>query len=70
VIAYRNGTPMDVPPAQFFSSFDALLKAARRGGPSDPVPVHFVHSSAGTALIGAAAIQPFEHDPSLNPLHV
>ena len=65
VIAYRNGTPMDVAPAQFFNSFDALLKAARRVGPADPVPVHFVHSSAGTALIGAAAIQPFERDPSL-----
>lgn len=58
---------MDVPPAQFFDSFDALLKAARRAGPSDPVPVHFVHSSAGTALIGAAAIQPFELDPSMKP---
>ncbi|WP_455272905.1 bifunctional diguanylate cyclase/phosphodiesterase [Rhizobium herbae] len=67
VIAYRNGTPMDVSPAQFFNSFDALLKAARQIGPSDPVPVHFVHSSAGTALIGAAAIQPFELDPSIKP---
>lgn len=65
VIAYRNGTPMDVPPAQFFNSFDALLKAARRAGPSDPVPVHFVHSLAGTALIGAASIQPFELNPGM-----
>lgn len=67
VIAYRNGIPMDVPPARFFDSFDALLQAARRAGSSDPVPVHFVHSSVGTALIGAAAIQPFERDPSLRP---
>lgn len=67
VIAYRNGTPMDVPPSQFFDGFDALLKAARQAGPSDPVPVHFVHSSAGTALIGAATIQPFELDPAIKP---
>ncbi|WP_431692809.1 bifunctional diguanylate cyclase/phosphodiesterase [Rhizobium giardinii] len=67
VIAYRNGVPMEVPPAQFFGNFSALLKAARRAGPSDPVPVHFVHSSAGTALIGAAAIQPFEREPSMKP---
>jgi hypothetical protein len=58
---------MGVAPAQFFNSFDALLKAARRAGPSDPVPVHFVHSPAGTALIGAAAIQPFALDPSVKP---
>ncbi len=67
VIAYRNGAPMEVPPAQFFNNFAALLKAARRADPSDPVPVHFVHSSAGTALIGAAAIQPFEREPSMKP---
>lgn len=67
IIAYRNGMPMDVPPGQFFNSFEPLLKAARRAGPSDPVPVHFAHSSAGTALIGAAAIQPFERDPSSKP---
>jgi diguanylate cyclase (GGDEF)-like protein len=67
IIAYRNGMPMDVSPGQFFNSFEPLLKAARRAGPSDPVPVHFAHSSAGTALIGAAAIQPFERDPSSKP---
>lgn len=67
VIAYRNGMPMDVPPGQFFTSFEPLLNAARRAGSSDPVPVHFAHSSAGTALIGAAAIQPFERDPFSKP---
>jgi diguanylate cyclase (GGDEF)-like protein len=65
VIAYRNGTPMNVAPAQFFTNFEFLLKAARRAGPTDPIPVHFVHSSAGTALIGAAAIQPFARDATI-----
>ncbi len=65
VIAYRNGTPMNVAPAQFFNNFELLLKAARRAGPTDPIPVHFVHSPAGAALIGAAAIQPFARDSTI-----
>ncbi|RVH43843.1 putative bifunctional diguanylate cyclase/phosphodiesterase [Sinorhizobium meliloti] len=67
VVAYRKGVPMDVMPSEFVDDFQALLDAARRVRMSDEVPVHFARSSAGTELIGAAAIQPFERDESLVP---
>ncbi|WP_033057262.1 putative bifunctional diguanylate cyclase/phosphodiesterase [Sinorhizobium arboris] len=67
VVAYRKGVPMDVMPSESVDDFQALLDAARRVKMSDEVPVHFARSSAGTELIGAAAIQPFESDESLDP---
>ncbi|WP_373414589.1 putative bifunctional diguanylate cyclase/phosphodiesterase [Ensifer aridi] len=66
VVAYRKGVPMDVTPNEFFEDFQALIDAARRVRMSDEVPVHFARSAAGTELIGAAAIQPFESDESLD----
>ncbi|PJR09721.1 putative bifunctional diguanylate cyclase/phosphodiesterase [Sinorhizobium meliloti] len=65
VVAYRKGVPMGVMPGEFTDDFQTLLDAARRVRMSDEVPVHFARSSAGTELIGAAAIQPFERDESL-----
>lgn len=67
IIAYRNGEPMEISPDQFFDGFDALLKAARQTSTADAVPVHFVRSLAGTALIGAAMIQPSTIDPAMKP---
>lgn len=67
VVAYRDGKSMETAPGDFFgSSFSELLSAARKSTPADTVPVHFVRSKAGAALIGAAAIQPFEIDKSLD----
>lgn len=66
VVAYRKGAPMDVPPSEFFDDFEGLIDAARRARMSDAVPVHFARSPAGTELIGAAAIQPFESDDALD----
>lgn len=67
VIAYHEGEPMPAAPSSFFRNFDGLLKAARKHRSQDPVPVHFARSIKGTALIGAAAIQPSvlneTHDP-------
>ncbi|PDT44169.1 putative bifunctional diguanylate cyclase/phosphodiesterase [Sinorhizobium fredii] len=67
VVAYRKGVPMNVPPSVFFDDFHILLDAARRARMSDEVPVYFARSSAGTELIGAAAIQPFGSAESLDP---
>lgn len=67
IVAFRKGVPMDVPPSAFFDDFQALLDTARRAKISDKVPVHFARSSAGTELIGAAAIRPFDGDESLDP---
>ncbi|WP_234879107.1 putative bifunctional diguanylate cyclase/phosphodiesterase [Sinorhizobium americanum] len=67
VVAYRKGVPMEVMPGKFFEGFQALVDTARRVRMPDDIPVHFARSSAGTELIGAAAIQPFESDESLNP---
>ncbi|APG87872.1 transmembrane sensory box GGDEF/EAL family protein (plasmid) [Sinorhizobium americanum CCGM7] len=67
LVAYRKGVPMQVPPNAFFDDFQALVDAARRVRMSDEVPVHFALSSAGTELVGAAAIQPFESDEALDP---
>ncbi|WP_275788669.1 bifunctional diguanylate cyclase/phosphodiesterase [Pararhizobium gei] len=72
VMAYRDGEPMQNQPSQFFGGFDALVDAARQTGMDDPVPVHFVRTPGGTAIIGAAAIQPSEPLPSAkgDDLHV
>lgn len=67
VIAYHQGEPMPTAPSLFFRNFDGLLKAARKHKSQDPVPVHFVRSIKGTALIGAAAIQPSVLDETHDP---
>ncbi|MCF3641057.1 EAL domain-containing protein [Rhizobium sp. TRM95111] len=66
VMAYHSGDELASPPQQFFATFRDILQAARQADAKAQVPVHFIHSPKGTALIGAALIQPYEADPSVD----
>jgi len=68
VVAYRNGGPMQAPLSAFFGeAFAGMLAEARKSDRATDVPVHFIRTTAGVALIGAAVISPSETDESARP---
>ncbi|OJF91035.1 putative bifunctional diguanylate cyclase/phosphodiesterase [Pararhizobium antarcticum] len=68
VIAYRNGEAIQAPLSDFFGkAFDGMLAQARKSDYGTDVPVHFIRSDAGVALIGAAVITPSATDESARP---
>ncbi|MBP1862113.1 EAL domain-containing protein [Rhizobium herbae] len=68
VVAYRDGEDMGGDWSEFFGgAFNEMLSAARKASKTDPVPVYFVRSAAGVALIGAATIQPSLIDNTVDP---
>ncbi len=68
VVAYRNGEAMDVSASQLFGpAFDGMLAAARASDRSAAVPVHFIRTNTGIALMGAAEIRPSDVDESVRP---
>ncbi|TCQ17232.1 putative bifunctional diguanylate cyclase/phosphodiesterase [Rhizobium sp. PP-CC-3G-465] len=67
IVAYRLGEAMDMSPAEFLGpAFDEMVSAARKAQITDPVPVYFIRSAAGVALIGAASIRPNAPDDPVN----
>ncbi|UVC08222.1 EAL domain-containing protein [Rhizobium sp. TH2] len=64
LIGFHNGIPIKDTDLFFGSSFKALLKAARAPDPKrERLPVAFIQTTKGLALIGASAIQPYEDNP-------
>ena len=67
LIAYHKGAVVDDADAFFLGSLDDVVAAARGAGyQAAELPVAFVKTKAGIALIGAAAIQPSVEDPSFD----
>lgn len=67
LIAYHQGEPMKDFRAYFAASLDLLLAAARKADPErNKLPVSFIETEKGIALIGASAIQPYADDASLD----
>jgi diguanylate cyclase (GGDEF)-like protein len=63
LVAYHKGEPLtDV--ARFFKGkLEPILSAARKPDPGrDALPVAFIETREGIAVVGAAAIQPYEFD--------
>jgi len=61
LVAYQDGAPLENATKFFDSSFAALIQAARRPDPErNALPVAFIRTSKGIALISASAIQPYE----------
>jgi sensor domain CHASE-containing protein len=60
IVAYKDGKEMTEKPSRFFGTeFGSLVaEAYARPRQSKTVPVHFIRSSDGIALIGAATIRP------------
>jgi diguanylate cyclase (GGDEF)-like protein len=68
VVAYRDGEALSTPVSAFFGkAFAGMLAEARRSDSSTAVPVHFIRTDAGVALIGAAVISPSEADENAGP---
>lgn len=67
ILAYRNGEAMAVPARRFLGAgLDTLIAAARRSAAAGTdVPVHFLRSSEGVAMVGAAVIQSAETSPAV-----
>ncbi|OJF96160.1 diguanylate cyclase [Rhizobium sp. 58] len=67
VVAYRDGEDMGSDlPVFFGSTINELLLAARLTSITDAIPVHFIRTARGTALIGAATIQPSVIDDTVD----
>ena len=64
LIAYHEGEPLAVPYEFYNNSLADILTAARRANADRDIPVAFVRTKEGVALVGAAAIQPYETDPN------
>ncbi|MDB5551807.1 MAG: diguanylate cyclase/phosphodiesterase [Rhizobium sp.] len=68
LLAYRNGAAMEDAAGFFDDSLDDLIKAARKPDPErNRLPVSFIRTGQGIALIGASAIQPYEADTAADP---
>ncbi|WEZ83459.1 CHASE4 domain-containing protein [Rhizobium sp. 32-5/1] len=68
VVAYRNGEPLTSPAIEVFGqAFSGMLAKARRSDRTTSVPVYFIRTDAGVALIGAAVISPSEADENARP---
>jgi len=67
IIAYHKGEIVADADAFFLGALGPVVTAARRDGfRAEEVPVAFVKTTQGIALIGAAAIQPSTDDGSFN----
>lgn len=68
LIAYHKGAVLTDPDAYYLGKLDELLAAARRPDPNrDGLPVAFIRTADGVAIIGAAAIQPSAYDVKVDP---
>lgn len=71
VVAYRDGESIEGPISELFGdAFPEMLAEARSSNHAAAVPVHFIRSNAGVALIGAAVISPSETDENARPDNV
>ncbi len=68
VVAYHNGEDVGNKLLDFLGNgLNEMLVAARSASKTDPIPVHFIRTSKGIALIGAAKIQPSVIDNTVDP---
>jgi diguanylate cyclase (GGDEF)-like protein len=67
LMAYHKGEPLEAPHEFYGPSLKDMLVAARNANADRDVPVTFVKTKEGVALIGAAAIQPYVTDPKAEP---
>ncbi|MDB5526510.1 MAG: diguanylate cyclase/phosphodiesterase [Rhizobium sp.] len=68
LVAYHAGTSLAAPFDFYDGSFKDILAAAHRPDPNrNHLPVTFIRTKEGVAIIGAAAIQPSAMDPKADP---
>ena len=67
LLAYHLGTALADPDDFYLGQLKDVLQAARRPDPThEHLPVAFINTREGVALVGAAAIQPSATDPKMN----
>lgn len=67
LMAYHKGEPLEAPYEFYGKVLKDMLAAAHKANANRDVPVYFVSTMSGVALIGAAAIQPYATDPKADP---
>jgi len=68
LIAYHKGAVLADPNAYYLGKLDDVLTAARQPDPNrDGLPVAFIKTKDGVAIIGAATIQPSAYDAKVDP---